>query len=233
VSEDVIQAGRQAWTQIRGSAKTSFEGWLRIGAALLVFRTQAMAEAKRNTPFGTRYQTAINKLLTLHDMQDIDSHERRGAIVMQENRAEIEKWRATLTDVEQRRCNHPNSVLRLWKTQGRPLRSGPKKGSHIVRPKHPTEANPPAPDCGLQACGRPVHHPGEAIKRAARALRENWRNTDTFVVARLVLEAAYRTDHDFAAAWPTSKMPPAKDAGQAAEPVHRVAVAGITLAATA
>jgi len=46
--------------------------------------------------------------------------------------------------------------------------------------------------------------------RAALALRENWRNTDTFVVARIMLEAAFRTDHDLALAWPASKMPPAK-----------------------
>ena len=38
----------------------------------------------------------------------------------------------------------------------------------------------------------------------------DWRNTDTFVVARIMLEAAYRTDHDLALAWPASKMPSAK-----------------------
>jgi hypothetical protein len=60
---------------------------------------------------------------------------------------------------------------------------------------------------------------GEMAGRAALALRENWRNTDTFVVARIMLEAANRTDHDLALAWPASKMPPAKDAVQIAEPV--------------
>ena len=29
-------------------------------------------------------------------------------------------------------------------------------------------------------------------------------------VARIMLEAAFRTDHDLALAWPASKMPPAK-----------------------
>jgi hypothetical protein len=54
--------------------------------------------------------------------------------------------------------------------------------------------------------------------RAALALRENWRNTDTFVVARIILEAAYRTDHDLASAWPASKMPPAAGSAQIVEP---------------
>jgi hypothetical protein len=50
-------------------------------------------------------------------------------------------------------------------------------------------------------------------------LAENWRNTD--VVARIMLEAAYRTDHDLALAWPASKMPPAKDT-VIAEPAARI-----------
>jgi hypothetical protein len=50
--------------------------------------------------------------------------------------------------------------------------------------------------------------------RAALALWENWRNTDTFVVARIILEAAYRTDHDLASA-PASR---AGGSAQIAEP---------------
>jgi hypothetical protein len=38
-------------------------------------------------------------------------------------------------------------------------------------------------------------------------------------VARIMLEAAFRTDHDLALTWPASKMPPAKDTVQIAEPV--------------
>jgi hypothetical protein len=63
---------------------------------------------------------------------------------------------------------------------------------------------------------------GEMAGRAALALRENWRNTDTFVVGRIMLEAAFRTDHDLALAWPASKMPPAKDTVQIAAPVLHV-----------
>jgi len=34
-----------------------------------------------------------------------------------------------------------------------------------------------------------------------------------------MLEAAFRTNHDLALTWPASKMPPAKDTVQIAEPV--------------
>jgi len=36
---------------------------------------------------------------------------------------------------------------------------------------------------------------------------------------RIMPEAEYRTDHDLALAWPASKMSPAKDTVQIAEPV--------------
>ena len=58
---------------------------------------------------------------------------------------------------------------------------------------------------------------GEMAGRATLALRENWRNTDTFVVARIMLEAAYRTDRDLALTWPASKMPPAGGSAQIVE----------------
>jgi hypothetical protein len=168
MSDQAVELGKAAWERLK-SAKPLFTDWLAVGAALLVFRGQAMAEAKRNSPFGPKYQAAINRLLTLHDMQDIDSHERRGAIVMVENRAELEKWRATLTPIEQRRCNHPNSVLALWKKNGRPHAPGPKR--NIVKPSVPH-------------LGRAVGQPSsDDIRRIATALREA-RSNDFFVLAK-------------------------------------------------
>jgi hypothetical protein len=65
-----------------------------------------MQEAKVNRPFSPKYQVAINRLLESHGLMDIDSHERRAAILCVENRTEIERWRSTLSDSERRRCCH-------------------------------------------------------------------------------------------------------------------------------
>ena len=60
---------------------------------------------------------------------------------------------------------------------------------------------------------------GEMAGRAMLALRENWRTTDTFVVAASCLKP--HTGPIMILPWhgPASKMPPAKDTVQIAEPV--------------
>jgi hypothetical protein len=45
----------------------------------------------------------------------IDKAARKRALECREHRAEIEKWRATLTDGDRFRFNHPDTVLRKWK----------------------------------------------------------------------------------------------------------------------
>src|SRR5262245_61060384 len=97
---DAIAEGKAAWATIRGSGKTTFDAWLKIGAALLVLRSQAMQAARSNSPFGPRYQSEINRLLQAHDLQGIDSHERRSSIVLAENREAVTKWRERLSDAE-------------------------------------------------------------------------------------------------------------------------------------
>jgi hypothetical protein len=80
-SDQAIAEGWAAWERIQGNAKTTFSDWLLIGGCLRILRAQTMAEAKSNSRFGPRYQVAItiNRLLSSHGLQDIDSHERRPA----------------------------------------------------------------------------------------------------------------------------------------------------------
>jgi hypothetical protein len=47
----------------------------------------------------------------------IDKGTRNRLLDCLKHRAEIEKWRATLTDGERFRFNHPDAVLRKWKTK--------------------------------------------------------------------------------------------------------------------
>jgi hypothetical protein len=44
------------------------------------------------------------------------------------------------------------------------------------------------------ATGRLIFHPQEAIRLAARALKEHWGSGDTFQLARFALEAAHPSD---------------------------------------
>ena len=77
MSDQAIAEGQAALEPIKGNAKKTIDDWLATGAALLVLRAQAMAETKSNSTFGPRYQAPINRLLSSHGLQDIDSHERR------------------------------------------------------------------------------------------------------------------------------------------------------------
>jgi hypothetical protein len=191
VSAQVVEAGKEAWKRIRSNQVTSFGDWLAIGGALIALRAEAMRQVGCNRPYGPSYQVAIRAKLALHGLQDVDSHERRNAIQCFEHKEEIELWRQGLSDAERRRCCHVSTNWTNWRRNTKPSeRSGP-------RPKWPTQPQPAlarATDGPPEAIGKIVHMPGEHIRRAAMALRQNARNADCFVVAKLVLEAAFRTD---------------------------------------
>jgi hypothetical protein len=170
MSDQAIAEGKAAWARIQGNAKTTFSDWLLIGECLLVLRAQAMAEAKCNSPYGPRYQASISRLIASAGLQDVDSHERRSAIVLVENREAIERYRAGLTDAERRRANHCTTVVGLWRSQRRPCKSGPKPKMATTIPDPVYVPKPTTIDTeGLPApCGRPIHHPA----RLSGALHE-------------------------------------------------------------
>jgi hypothetical protein len=178
VSDDdaTIADGKAAWARIRERSKSTFGDWLEIGRMLLVGRSLCMKRAKCNSPYGPAYQGFVRAWLEENGLQGIDSHERRGAIVIVEN-PEIQAWRSKLSDVEQRRCNHPNSVLAHFRRQTRPVRSGPK-----------TQAGAKSTHSG--GYHRQLHFDQDVVRRVAAALREHW-STDTFKLARVVLDAAF------------------------------------------
>jgi hypothetical protein len=215
---DVVAEGKLAWTRIRESAKATFGDWLAIGGALLVLRAQAMREAKANSPFGKPYQAAINRLLDSNGLQDIDSHERRGAIIMVEHRAEIERWRNGLDEVARRRANHPNTIVAHWRRRSSPQRSGPKTKAKTACANLPAPATIATTDGTPVVTGRAIHHPQEAVRRCAKALKETAHITDTFTRARKILEDSYPSDRTMLEAWP----PPiqAKPPKAAAEPAE-------------
>ncbi len=174
----VIEA-QAAWRRIRERDKATFDDWLAIGRALIAGRHDCMAKAGVNKPYGPAYQKLMRTWLDEHGLADIDSHERVGAIHCVEHQAEIETWRANLTGVERRRANHPNTIVKHWRSLTAPERPGPKRSSPGSSTRH--------------ADKRPVHWGQDHLRRAASAIRE-CRSTDCFVLARAAMEAAIRSE---------------------------------------
>jgi hypothetical protein len=99
-------------------------------------------------------------------------------LLILENLHEITIWRDGLDDPHRRRMNHPNAVWHTWR---RTTKAEPPKRQHVVK--------------GSKTYIRPIHWSGEAIRRAASAMRENW-CADTFVLASVALKAAVRNEAD-------------------------------------
>jgi len=166
---DAIEAGKAAWLRIQERSKSTFSDWLEIGRMLIAARALCMRRANCNSPYGPAYQRFMKEWIEENGLQDIDNHERYASIVMVENLAEIEAWRSKLSDVEIRRCNHPNSVLRHWRKNTRPTRSGPKthKAAHASR-------NGPKPSQDM-------------VRVFAAMLRKAW-SPDTYLMSSAVLQ---------------------------------------------
>jgi hypothetical protein len=79
-------------------------------------------------------------------------------------------------------------VCDIWKRATAAELSAPKR-RNVVR------------GAKLHTGGRPVHWNGDAIKRAAVAIRENY-STDFYVLARRALEGAIRNEADLLALLP-------------------------------
>jgi hypothetical protein len=74
-----------------------------------------MHEVHTNQPTGQRYEKAMAKWLIAHSFHLIDKGDRNRLLECLDHQHEIEKWRASLTEADRFRFNHPNTVLRKWK----------------------------------------------------------------------------------------------------------------------
>lgn len=124
--ENVIQQGIAAWNQL----KKSWEHWRMVGKALLVGREWAMHHAGTNKPEGKGYNLAFGAWLEKYKLNDIDQGDRKRLFEVMDKLAEIEEWRAGLTEGERRKLNHPSTVLRRWKKATQlPSEEKPKKAT--------------------------------------------------------------------------------------------------------
>ena len=114
----VCRQGKEAWERL--ATDQSWTDWVAVGEALLIGRTQAMAEAETNTPTGKGYNIAFGKWLKKYELGGMDSGDRTRLFEVMDNRPAIETWRGTLDRTRRLKLNHPSTVLRKWKASTQP-----------------------------------------------------------------------------------------------------------------
>jgi hypothetical protein len=110
-TDDIVRRGQEALQRLR----RGYEDWLAIAEALQVGRAEVMAAVQTNKPVGKRYAQAMANWLLARGFHLINEGTRNRLLDCLNHGAEIEKWRATLTEGERFRFNHPDTVLRKWK----------------------------------------------------------------------------------------------------------------------
>ena len=108
-----IRAGLDAWQTI-GKAD-SFENWKAIGAALAIGKAHALRVTGANAAWGRNYSRAFGDWIKAHRFDKMAKSVRSVAIELHEHAAEVERWRATLTEKQRKRLVHPLSNVRRWR----------------------------------------------------------------------------------------------------------------------
>lgn len=203
--DDVVAKGRNAWRRIEAREAATYDDWIAVGRALVAGRAVAMAKAKCNAPVGGAYNKAYGRFLQEAGFASVIAPERYKIIKVVENIAAVARWRESLSPAERRRCNHPSTLWIGWKRSA--AFGGPARQ---CEPRHAPVKVASGNGTGGRALGaggaevggndnraytRPVFWGGEAIRRAANAIRESY-STDFFVMARRALEAAVRDESD-------------------------------------
>jgi hypothetical protein len=110
-ADEIVRRGQEAMQRIR----RGFEDWMDIAEALAIGRAEVMSAVHTNQPTGPRYKSEMAEWLLARGFHLIDKGARNRLLDCLKHRVEIEKWRATLTDGQRFRFNHPDAVLRKWR----------------------------------------------------------------------------------------------------------------------
>ena len=125
--EEVIQLGRQALAR-QGRV---WNDWMTIAEAIAVGRREVLDKLNSDQPNGQRYHKAMDEWLVTSGFKGIDKSTRSRLLECLEHRAEIEKWRTTLTEPERLRYNYPYTVLQRWKARTQVITTAPKRKSSV------------------------------------------------------------------------------------------------------
>jgi hypothetical protein len=108
---ELVRLGQEAMARKR----RAWGDWLAIAEAIQAGRTEVMRSLHTNEATGRRYEKAMGDWLIANGFKEINKATRSQLLDCLKHRAEIEKWRAQLTDSERFKFNHPDAVLRKWK----------------------------------------------------------------------------------------------------------------------
>ncbi|MGB6400465.1 MAG: hypothetical protein WBF73_32990, partial [Bradyrhizobium sp.] len=180
-ADDAVIVGREAWARIKENSRRSWDDWLKVGRALQIGRTAALAAAGCNAPVGSKYNVAMGRWLVDHQLDGVVAQERYAIQKILEHLDAVTAWRDGLPEPQRRRHNHPS----LW---------------HVFRRATKAETGTSTRQCvrGARSShkhGKPVYWPQDMLRRAAMALRECG-SSDIFRLARVALEAAIRNEAD-------------------------------------
>ena len=124
-TDPVVLAGRAA-LQRRIAAERErlldeprmWPDYAEVGAALMVGRAWAMAEAHTNKPSGKLYTRKYGHWLQanqLHDQYRWDKDHRSKLLSLMEELPQVEAWRASLEEKKRANLNHPYNVWKAWR----------------------------------------------------------------------------------------------------------------------
>jgi hypothetical protein len=108
---DVVRLGQEAMARKR----RAWEDWLAIAEALQVGHDEVTRALHTNQKHGRRFEKAMGEWLVIHGFKEIDKGTRSRALDCLKHKAQIQKWRVTLTDSKRWKINHPDTVLRKWR----------------------------------------------------------------------------------------------------------------------
>ena len=111
----IARQGTEAWKRLK--QEKSWHDWLKVGEALQVGRTWAMAQAQTNKPESGAYNIAFGEWMQRYKLDDMDKGARSRLFKVMEALPLIEQWRQTLTATERMKLNHPHSVLRKFENE--------------------------------------------------------------------------------------------------------------------
>ena len=118
-ADDPVALGREEWLRLKEDAPVTWDKWRKIGAAVYIGRQETMAAVGAKKPKGKKYNVRFGHWLQLNGFDDIDSGDRGKLLRIMENLSAVEAWRATLSEADRLRWNHPYSVWTAWKRGGR------------------------------------------------------------------------------------------------------------------
>jgi hypothetical protein len=171
-------------------------------------RPDRRAEGRRHQPLRRQSLQHCDENLRENGLDGVNNQERYRALLILENLAEIETWRAGLDDAQRRRLNHPGAVWHAWRRRQQDSSRSAPAACNFVKSSTP-----------VHKTGRAVHWPQACVRRAHEAMLKS-RSSDLLTLARVAPEAGIPTGDVLADLLNDAKPSPQ---AKVSAPVHAVA----------